>query len=69
MNMRLILLLLCGLATFAEAGEIIVLEADDEFPPYSYMENGQFKGIYVELIKQAAKLLAPKYELVLNPVP
>ena len=51
------------------AGESIVLETDDEYPPYSYMENGQFKGIYVELIKRAAKLLAPKYELVLNPVP
>lgn len=69
MNMPLILLLLCGLATLAKAGETIVLEADDEYPPYSYMENGQFKGIYVELIKHTAKLLAPKYELVLNPVP
>lgn len=65
----LLLLLLCGLATMSAAGESIVLETDDEYPPYSYMENGQFKGIYVELIKRAAKLLAPKYELVLNPVP
>ena len=69
MSMRFLLLLLCGLATPAKAGEIIVLETDDEYPPYSYMENGQFKGIYVELIKRAAKLLAPQYELVLNPVP
>ncbi len=69
MIMRLLLLLLCSLATLAKAGEIIVLEADDEYPPYSYMHNGQFKGIYVELIKQAAKLLAPKYELVLKPAP
>jgi len=69
MSMRFLLLLLCGLATLAKAGETIVLETDDEYPPYSYMENGQFKGIYVELIKHAAKLLTPKYELVLNPVP
>lgn len=69
MHARYLLLLTCTLATLAKAGETIVLETDDEYPPYSYMDNGQFKGIYVELIKHAAKLLAPKYEVVLNPVP
>jgi polar amino acid transport system substrate-binding protein len=69
MTMRLILLLVSSLSTLSTAGERIVLDADDEYPPYSYMENGQFKGLYVELIKRAAALLAPQYELELNPVP
>jgi polar amino acid transport system substrate-binding protein len=66
---RYLLLLTCTLAIQARAGESIVLEADDAYPPYAYMDNGQFKGIYVELIKRAAALLAPKYDVQLKPVP
>jgi polar amino acid transport system substrate-binding protein len=69
MQARYLLLLACTFAIQASAGESIVLEADDEYPPYSYMDNGQLKGIYVELIKRAASLLAPKYDVVLKPVP
>jgi polar amino acid transport system substrate-binding protein len=64
-----LLLLACTFAIQASAGESIVLEADDAYPPYAYMDNGQFKGIYVELIKRAATLLAPKYDVQLKPVP
>jgi polar amino acid transport system substrate-binding protein len=53
----------------ASAGERVVLETDDEYPPYSYMQDGQFKGIYVDLIKHAAKLLAPEYDVVISPIP
>jgi polar amino acid transport system substrate-binding protein len=69
MQARYLLLLACTFAIQASAGESIVLEADDQYPPYSYMDNGQLKGIYVELIKRAASLLAPKYDVVLKPVP
>lgn len=53
----------------AMAAEKVVIEGDDDYAPYSYVENGQFKGIYVELIKQAAKKLAPAYSVELQPIP
>lgn len=33
----------------------IVIYGDENYPPYSYVENGIFKGIYTEIIKEAAK--------------
>ncbi len=42
---------------------------DDDYPPYSYLENRQLKGVYIELLQQAAALLAPEYQLKLQPEP
>ncbi|QDQ28758.1 amino acid ABC transporter substrate-binding protein [Chitinimonas arctica] len=62
--------LLASLLTgVAGAAEKIVLYGDDDYAPYSYVEDGRFKGIYVELLRQAAVLLAPDYELELKPTP
>ena len=58
-----------SLATAASAGETVIIEGDDAFPPYAYVENGQYKGIYVELLSLAAKQLAPRYNVVLKPIP
>lgn len=51
------------------AGEKVVLYGDDSYPPYAYLENGQFKGIYVELLQSAAGKLAGRYQLELVPTP
>jgi len=53
----------------AIATEKITLYGDDDYAPYSYVENGQFKGIYVDFIKQAATKLAPDYDIELAPIP
>ncbi|MDO9322175.1 MAG: transporter substrate-binding domain-containing protein, partial [Pseudomonas sp.] len=69
MNVFGLLLVTVSVATVASAGETVIIEGDDAFPPYAYIENGQYKGIYVELINLAAKQLAPHYNVVLKPTP
>lgn len=51
------------------AGEKVILEADDDYAPYTYVEKGQHKGIYVEFLKKVAEKLAPAYEVTLQPTP
>lgn len=51
------------------ASETVVIEADDDYAPYSYIEQGQLKGIYVDFLKKIAPRLAPDYTVVLRPVP
>jgi len=41
------------LHTFAYPGDVTVLI--EEFPPYEYVEDGQFKGVNIELTKEAFK--------------
>ncbi|MFC3032768.1 substrate-binding periplasmic protein [Pseudoalteromonas fenneropenaei] len=47
----------------------VVILADDSYPPYSFLADGELQGIYVELVKQAAMLLARDYDVTLMPVP
>ncbi len=66
--------MLLGIACLALLGQVaaaekVVIEADDDYAPYSYVEKGQHKGIYVDFIKKAAELLAPAYDIHLQPVP
>lgn len=42
--------------------EVTIL-ADDGYPPYSFIENGKAKGIYVDIVKEAAKFLAPHFRV------
>ncbi|WP_024303539.1 ABC transporter substrate-binding protein [Pseudogulbenkiania sp. MAI-1] len=51
------------------AAERVVLYGDQAYPPYSYLENGEFKGIYVDLLLAAAKRMAPDYRIELQPTP
>ncbi len=69
--MRIIGLLIAtiSLATAASASETVIIQGDDAYPPYAYVENGQYKGIYVDLLNSAAKQLAPQYNVVLEPIP
>lgn len=53
----------------ALAGEPVVIETDDSSPPYSYVENGETKGIYVDFVRSAAKRLAPQYDVSIHAVP
>ena len=52
----------------AQAAQPVVLYGDDDYPPYSYVENGQLKGIYTEIVRAAA-LAMPQYQVQLRPVP
>ena len=42
---------------------------DENYAPYSYVENGQFKGMYVDILEKAAEKLKPAYHITLQPVP
>lgn len=69
-NLVFLLLVWC-LPTMLKAQDsfIVHILADDEYPPYSYVENGKLTGIYVELVKKAALLLKPTYHIKLVPMP
>lgn len=58
-------------AVFAKAASIpkIIIAADDSYPPYSYIENNQLKGIYIDMVNEAAKLLSDEFEVVLVAMP
>ena len=48
---------------------IINMLVDDNFPPYSYVENAKIKGVYVDLVREAAKQLLPEYVVKLEAMP
>lgn len=62
------LLLAASAAARAGAPLPVVLYGDDDYPPYSYVENGQLKGIYTEIVREALQAL-PQYQVQLRPVP
>jgi polar amino acid transport system substrate-binding protein len=70
-NRLWVLLLGFGLcaASIAKAEERVVLYGDASYPPYSFVEGGQFKGIYVNILTKAAERLKPQYVVELVPVP
>lgn len=54
-------------ATTCQAAPI-VLYADEAFPPYSYVEQGRLKGIYVDQVRAAVTRLK-QYQVELRPIP
>jgi polar amino acid transport system substrate-binding protein len=58
------------IAASARAGAAtpLVIYGDDDYPPYSYVENGQLKGIYTEIVREAVQSM-PQYAVQLRPVP
>ena len=67
---RLLLLALSvGALGVAMAAQKVVIEADNDYAPYSYVEDGELKGIYVDLLKLAGKKLAPHYSIELQAIP
>jgi polar amino acid transport system substrate-binding protein len=68
-----VFLIFCFVGVLASAAthsaERVVLYGDSAYPPYSFVEDGQFKGIYVDILRKAAERLAPTYAVELLPVP
>ncbi|MBE3027511.1 hypothetical protein GQ37_021600 [Janthinobacterium sp. BJB1] len=50
------------------APQTVILYGDDDYAPYSYVENGVFKGMYVDILRLAATSM-PDYRLELQPRP
>lgn len=72
MNRYINALLLCcfvGHSYAAKGPEPITILADDDYPPYSYVENGVTKGIYVNLVRRASTMLLPDYKVKVIAVP
>lgn len=42
---------------------------DDDYPPYSYVEKGRLKGLYIDLMKRVSHELGPTLDIKLIPVP
>jgi polar amino acid transport system substrate-binding protein len=53
----------------AHAAQTVVLYGDENYPPYSYIENQRFVGIDVDILRLAATRLSPEYRLELAPIP
>lgn len=53
----------------AYGAEKVVLYGDDDYAPYSYVENGQLKGVYVDILKKAIELMPANYQVELQPRP
>ena len=58
-----------GFASTLFAGEKVILYGDENYAPYSYVENGRFRGMYVDILEKAAQRLKPDYDITLQPVP
>jgi polar amino acid transport system substrate-binding protein len=56
---------------YINANEIqrVTILADDSYPPYSYVENGELKGVYIDIIKASAKLISTQYRVKIVAVP
>ncbi|MEN9396448.1 MAG: hypothetical protein RLZ81_978 [Pseudomonadota bacterium] len=69
--MKSLLFLLAGVSVLGQAlaAQKVVIEADNDYAPYSYVEDGELKGIYVDLLRLAGKKLAPAYEVELEAIP
>lgn len=53
----------------AHATQQVVLYGDENYPPYSYLQNGRFTGIDVDILRRASTKLSPSYQLKLLPTP
>ncbi|MFZ6747556.1 substrate-binding periplasmic protein [Undibacterium sp. Ren11W] len=61
--------ILSALGAHASAPEKVVLYGDAAYPPYSFVEDGQFRGLYIDILQAAAKRLQADYAIELVPVP
>ncbi|SON53024.1 substrate-binding periplasmic protein [Vibrio tapetis] len=52
LGLRLLLLIVVVSISFGTlASQNVVIYGDDNYPPYSYIENGEPKGIYVDILR------------------
>jgi len=50
------------------AKQNVTIYGDDNYPPYSYLENGQAKGIYVDVLKLTFSKM-PEYKVIIKMTP
>ena len=62
------LVLLGALPPASGAPQTVILYGDDDYAPYSYVEKGVFKGMYIDILRAAAVKM-PGYRLDLQPRP
>lgn len=55
-------------ASMAAPPQTVILYGDDDYAPYSYVEHGVFKGMYVDILRAAARQM-PGYRLELQARP
>ena len=60
------LLILCAVSTYAQ--QKVTVWGDKSYPPYSYEENGQPKGIYVDILT-AAFAQMPDFDVTIKMIP
>jgi polar amino acid transport system substrate-binding protein len=66
---RLLFCLCLAAAAHGRAADTVILYGDSDYPPYSYLENGRFTGIYVDMLTLAARAMAPRFKVELRPLP
>ena len=66
----IVLTMLLSAATASHAAQPIevTVYSDDSYPPYSYAEKGEAKGIYPEIFRKAFAQM-PQYHVDIKPVP
>lgn len=50
------------------AATAVTIYADDSYPPYSYLEDGEVKGVYYEVLKTAFSRM-PEYKVTVRAIP
>ena len=64
-----IVVALVSSVVFSKTPIQIEILTDDDYPPYSFVDQGQLKGIYIDLVEQAITLLPDDYEVKIVPMP
>lgn len=67
-KIALISLLLSYFVHADEPSIDVIVYADSNYPPYSYVKNGTAEGIYYEIVAYAFSKM-PKYNLIVKPLP
>lgn len=60
--------LLCNVNVLFAEQISVTLFSDNNFPPYSYSENGEAKGIYPDIVRHVAKSMT-HFDVTIKPVP
>jgi polar amino acid transport system substrate-binding protein len=60
-------ILICCIFVSVEAGEVLKIAVDDDFPPFSFLKNGEAAGIDVDIAKELGKRLGIDFEISLMP--
>ena len=53
----------------AQEVQKVTILADENYPPYTYLENGEMKGIYVDIVMESVKLISSRYSVEIVGVP